>query len=175
MSRSQLELQCATFPARDVNTGSALFNTLSWWPSGSKPTLVLRNLPGSFRWRQTGLSAGLYGNSPCFLSIGAVSFQPRQLASFARCAQSRDAGQRCQSPSFACKEGGFSKSSEPRKWPLISRVATPMPGPGRDKTKSTFQLHRRHLRQSQKVKVKAARCRAEDGIVQTCLSTLDHA
>ena len=38
MSRSQLELQCATFPGRDVNTGSALFDTLSWWPSGSKPT-----------------------------------------------------------------------------------------------------------------------------------------
>ena len=64
MSRSQLELQCATFPGRDVNTGSALFTTLSWWPSGSKPTLVLWNLPGSFRWRQTELSAGLYGNPP---------------------------------------------------------------------------------------------------------------
>ncbi|CAJ1383655.1 unnamed protein product [Effrenium voratum] len=90
-------------------------------------------------------------------------------------AQSRDAGQRCQSPSLTCKEGVFRKSSEPTKWPLISRVATPMPGPGRDKTKATFQLDRRHLRQSHKVKVKAARCRAEDGIVQTCLSTLDHA
>ena len=42
MSRSQLELQCATFPGRDVNTGSALFNTLSWWPSGSTPTCNVR-------------------------------------------------------------------------------------------------------------------------------------
>ena len=38
MPRSQLEPQCATFFERDVNTGSALFNTLSRWPSGSKPT-----------------------------------------------------------------------------------------------------------------------------------------
>ncbi|CAJ1388596.1 unnamed protein product [Effrenium voratum] len=61
---------------------------------------------------------------------------------------------------------------ETRKSPLVSWAAM---SPGRDKTKATFQLDRRHLRQSHKVKVKAARCRAEDGIVQTCLSTLDHA
>ena len=45
--------------------------------------------------------------------------------------------------------------------------------PGRDNTKASFQLDSRHFRQGQKVKVKAARCGAEDRIVQTCLSTPD--
>ena len=175
MSRSQLDLQCVDVSWRRRETRkSALVSWATTSPGRDKTKasfqLDSRHLRQSHKVK---VKAARCGSADLFVNA-RIMLNPCESAS--KLTSTNRLGLLCTASDRRAKAvqafapGYISWGRrEPRKSPLVSWATT---CPGRDKTKASFQLDSRHLRQSHKVKVKAVCCGADDGVVQTCLSTL---